>query len=204
MKYLFLGLFLTFFAHLTFAQRFGYVNSQLIVDKMPQYNEAKKEIDQVTVEWQKEIDILQQDLSNLRAAFEAEKVLFTDEMKQKRATEISEKEGEVRALQTKYFGFDGELFKKREQLLKNLQDKVFEATKKVARKRKLHFIFDKASDLSIVYSDPTYDFTQDVLVEMGLSTANTSPAKDGTNKPSQNDDDDKTETTDTEKGKGGK
>ena len=204
MKYLFLGLFLTFFAHLTFAQRFGYVNSQLIVDKMPQYNEAKKEIDQVTVEWQKEIDILQQDLSNLRAAFEAEKVLFTDEMKQKRATEISEKEGELRALQTKYFGFDGELFKKREQLLKNLQDKVFEATKKVARKRKLHFIFDKASDLSIVYSDPTYDFTQDVLVEMGLSTANTSPAKDGTNKPSQNDDDDKTETTDTEKGKGGK
>lgn len=204
MKHLFLGLFLTFFAHLTFAQRFGYINSQLIVDKMPQYNEAKKEIDQITVEWQKEIDIVQQDLNNLRAAFEAEKVLFTDEMKQKRATEISEKENEVRALQTKYFGFDGELFKKREQLLKNLQDKVFEATKKVARKRKLHFIFDKASDLSIVYSDPTYDFTQDVLVELGLSTSNTSPAKDGTNKSSQGDDDDKTETIDTEKGKGGK
>lgn len=204
MKHLFLGLFLTFFAHLTFAQRFGYINSQLIVDKMPQYNEAKKEIDQITVEWQKEIDVVQQDLTNLRAAFEAEKVLFTDEMKQKRATEISEKEGELRALQTKYFGFDGELFKKREQLLKNLQDKVFEATKKVARKRKLHFIFDKASDLSIVYSDPTYDFTQDVLVEMGLSTANTSPTKDGTNKSSQGDDDDKTETDNTEKGKGGK
>jgi outer membrane protein len=211
MKHILLGFLLVLSANLTFAQRFGYINSQIIVDKMPQYNEAKKEIDQLTTEWQKEIDLLQQDLSSSRASFEAEKVLLTEEMKKKRLEELAERENEVRSLQTKYFGFDGELFKKREQLLKNLQDKVFGAAKKIARKRKIHFIFDKASDLSIIYSDPTYDFTQDVLVELGLSTANTSPAKDGTNPPNNSPTNDKGNRTGDdntekggEKGKGGK
>lgn len=159
-------------ANTLFAQRFGYINSQLIVNKMPQYAEAKKEIDQATMQWQQEIDTLQQDLNRMRAAFEAEKVLFTDEMKLKRSAELTERDNELRALQTKYFGFDGQLFKKRDQLMRNLQEKVFEAAKKVARKRKIHFIFDKASDLAIIYSDTTYDFTSDILVEMGLGEVN--------------------------------
>ena len=164
-----------------FAQRFGYINSQLIVDKMPQYAEAKSEIEKATTQWQQEIDTLQQNLNRVRASFEAEKVLFTDEMKNKRVAEIAEKETEVRALQTKYFGFDGQLFKKRDQLMRNMQEKVFEAAKKIARKRKIHFVFDKASDLAIIYSDPTYDFTNDVLAEMGLGNTNVKTPEDNKN-----------------------
>jgi outer membrane protein len=173
-------------ANTAFAQRFGYINSQFIVDKMPQYAEAKKEIDQITTQWQQEIDTLQQDLNRIRAAFEAEKVLFTEDMKQRRMADIAEKENDLRALQNKYFGFDGQLFKKRDQIMRNLQEKIFEAARKVAKKRKIHFIFDKASDLAIIYSDSTYDFTNDVLAEMGLADANVKPNTKGTENNEQN------------------
>jgi outer membrane protein len=153
----------------TYAQRFGYINSQKIVEKLPQYAEAKREIETLTEQWQQEIDTLQLQVTQLRRDFEAEKVLFTDLQKQQKQEIIVEKENELKALQTKYFGFDGQLFKKRDELLKNVQEKVFQASQKVARKRKLHFIFDKASDLAIIYSDPIYDFTEDVMAELGLT-----------------------------------
>lgn len=154
------------------AQRFGYINSQLIIDKMPQYNAAKQELEKTATLWQQEIDTVQQELGRMRRDFEAEKVLFTEDMLQKRREAIVEKEDEARKLQNKYFGFDGLLFKKREELLRNIQDKIFEAAKKVARKRKIHFIFDKASDLAMIYTDQTYNFTDDVLAELGLGNTN--------------------------------
>jgi outer membrane protein len=154
------------------AQRFGYINSQVILNKMPQYKEAQQELDKTALGWQQEIDTLQQQLGRMRRDFEAEKVLLTEDMQQKRLTSLTDKEDEVRKLQTKYFGFDGLLFKKKDDLLKNIQDKVFDAAKKVAKKRKIHFIFDKASDLSMIYTDDTYNFTDDVLQELGLGNAN--------------------------------
>ncbi len=185
-----------------FAQRFGYINSQMITDKMPQYKEAQQELDKVVLVWQKEIDTLQQELGRMRRDFEAEKVLLTEDMQQKRTTALLDKEDEVRKLQSKYFGFDGLLFKKRDELLKNLQEKIFEAARKVARKRKIHFIFDKASDLSMIYTDPTYNFTDDVLAELGLGNANvkTPELKDGEKSGGNNSNEDNTIGTEDSKG----
>jgi outer membrane protein len=192
MKKLIFCLVMLFGIYPIYAQRFGYINSQKIVDKLPQYAEAKREIETLTEQWQQEIDTLQLQVTLLRRDFEAEKVLFTDLQKQQKLELITEKENELKALQTKYFGFDGQLFKKRDELLKNVQEKVFQATQKVARKRKLHFIFDKASDLSIVYSDPIYDFTEDVMAELGLTPKNqggiTNPKGDKNSNAASDDD----------------
>ncbi len=167
-KLLFVLFALMFFSFYANAQRFGYVDTQLIVDKMPDYATAQAQLDKMTEQWQKELEDKQKELGKMRLDFEAEKLLFTEEMKKQRIADLEAKEKDIRDFQTKTFGVEGLLFQKRVELMKPIQDKLAEAIAKVARKRKLSFIFDKAGDLSMVYSDPTHNYTEIVMEELGL------------------------------------
>ncbi len=153
---------------ITFGQRFGYVDTQVILNKMSEYANAKKELDNASLEWQKEIQNMHSALVEKKQNFEAEKVLFTEEMKKQKQTEIEADEKKIRDYQQKVFGFEGMLFQKREDLMRPIQEKIYVVTEKLARKRKISFIFDKSGDLTMIYADPTHDYTDMVLEEMGL------------------------------------
>jgi outer membrane protein len=154
------------------AQKFGYINSDFILNKMPEYAKAQSEIDQLSAAWQKEIEEMQKKVDGLYASYQAEQVLLTEEMKQERLDAIKKKEVELKDYQKKVFGFGGLFFLKKQELIKPLQDKVFDATEKVAKANRLAIIFDKAAELVMIYTDPRHDYTDFVLEELGLGDPN--------------------------------
>lgn len=157
-----------FFATQIQAQKFGYVDSEYILKKVPAYLTAQKEIDKISVQYQQEIEVMYKSLDSLFNAFRKEEVLLTEEMKRKRQDAIMLKEKEVKEYQKKIFGFEGLIFLKRQELIKPIQDQVFSAVKKVANTHHLQIVFDKASDLVMIYTNPTHDYTDYVLEELGL------------------------------------
>lgn len=167
MKSLFL-LLIVFGQTFGYAQKFGYINSEHILSKMPDYAKVAKELEAFAVTWQREIEGKQKEAATLRNALVAERVLLTTEMKQKRENEIAEKENEVQEYQKKVFGVGGLYFLKKTELIKPLQDKIFEAVEKVAKSHRLAILFDKADQLVMVYTDPRHDYTDFVLEEIGL------------------------------------
>ncbi|MFZ1806625.1 MAG: OmpH family outer membrane protein [Cyclobacteriaceae bacterium] len=154
------------------AQKFGYVDTDFILSKIPDYRKAQDEIDRLSAAWQKEIEEMQKGVEGMYNAFEAEQVLLTEEMRQERTTEIEKKEAELKEYQRKVFGFGGLFFLKKQELIKPLQDKVFEAVEKVAKSNRLTIIFDKAGELVMIYTDPRHDYTDFVLEELGLGDPN--------------------------------
>ncbi|MBX7124954.1 MAG: OmpH family outer membrane protein [Cyclobacteriaceae bacterium] len=170
-----LGLFLLFSVfglNFVFAQKFGYIDTDFILNKMPEYKKAQSEIDQISGAWQKEIDDLTSKLEALQLAYKAEEILLTDEMRADRQNEIKKKESELRDYQKKVFGFGGLFFLKKQELIKPLQDKVFDAVEKVAKANRLAIVFDKAAELVMIYTDPRHDYTDFVLEELGLGDPN--------------------------------
>jgi outer membrane protein len=163
-----------FFFGLTFAnaQKFGYMDSDFILNKMPEYGKAQAEIEQLLAAWQKEIEEMQTKVQASYSAYQSEQVLLTEEMKQERLTEIKKKETELKDYQKKVFGFGGIYFLKKQELIKPLQDKVFDAAGKVAKANRLAIIFDKAAELVMIYTDPRHDYTDFVLEELGLGDPN--------------------------------
>lgn len=151
----------------TFAQKIGYVDTEYILSKIPEYKAAQTELDNISIQWQKEIEAKYNEIDKMYKAYEAEQILLTEEMKLKRQQDIAAKEKEVKDLQKQRFGIDGELFKKRQSLVKPIQDKVYNAIKVIADKGAYSMIFDKASDLSILYSSPKLDKSDAVLKQMG-------------------------------------
>lgn len=154
------------------AQKFGYVDTDFILSKIPDYRKAQDEIDRLSAAWQKEIEEMQKGVEGMYNAFEAEQVLLTEEMRQERTAEIEKKEAELKEYQRKVFGFGGLFFLKKQELIKPLQDKVFEAVEKVAKSNRLTIIFDKAGELVMIYTDPRHDYTDFVLEELGLGDPN--------------------------------
>lgn len=150
------------------AQKFGYVDTEFIISKVPAYAQAQKELDAISETWQKEIEAQKKDLEKLHRTYQAEEVVLTEAMKKKRQDEILQKEQDIKAYQNKLFGFEGQLFKKRQELNKPVQDQVFEAVEKVAKKKQLGIIFDKSGDLTMLYTNPAHDYTEFVLEELGL------------------------------------
>ena len=150
------------------AQKFGYVDTEYVLKKLPEYNEAQKEIDKISVQYQKDIEAKYASLDSMFNAFRKEEILLTEEMKQKRQDQIMMKEKEIKEYQKKIFGFEGLVFLKRQELIKPVQDKVFAAVKKVAQGHNLQVVFDKASDLVMIYTNPTHDYTDYVLEELGI------------------------------------
>jgi outer membrane protein len=156
-------------ASVSFAQKMGYVDTDYILGKIPEYKAAQAEIDKTSADWQKEIEVKYGEIDKLYKIYQAESVLLTDDMRKKRENEIINKEKEVKELQKARFGVDGELFKKRMELVKPIQDKVYSAVKQVAEKSGLAFIFDKAGQVALLYSNSKYDKSEDVLTFMGYN-----------------------------------
>lgn len=150
------------------AQRYAIIDTKYILDKIPDYKEAQKALDQQSEIWQKEIDQKQAELDRMYRNFEAEQVMLSEELKKKREDELFMREKEVRDLQRKRFGFEGDLFKKREELVKPIQDKVYTAIQKIAVNRQYDFILDKSEGITVIFADPKLDRSEDVLKEIGV------------------------------------
>ena len=163
-----LALLLLFAASGAQAQKFGWVDSEFIMAKMPEYAKAQQELNLISDTWQKEIEAQRKDLEKLHRNYQAEEVVLTEAMKKKRQDEILKKEQDIKLYQNKQFGYEGQLFKKRQELNKPVQDKVFEAVEKVAKKKQLAVLFDKSGDLTMLYTNPAHDYTEFVLEELGL------------------------------------
>ena len=150
------------------AQRYAIVDTKYILDKIPDYKEAQKKLDQFSEQWQKEIDTKQGELDRMYRNFEAEQVLLSDELKKKREDELFVREKELRDLQRRRFGFEGDLFKRRQDLVKPIQDRVYNAIQKIAVNRQYDFILDKSEGITIIFADPKLDRSEDVLRELGV------------------------------------
>lgn len=155
-----------------FAQKFGYIDTDYILNKMPEYQEAKNEINTISLVWEEEIQQMYKQIEEMEVSLQAEEVLLTKEMKDDRKKEINEKWNEVKNYQKKIFGFEGLFFLKKKELIKPVQDKVFEAVEKMAKNHRLQIVFDKSGDLVIIYTNPIHDYTDYVLEELRLGDKN--------------------------------
>jgi outer membrane protein len=166
------------------AQKFAYVDSEYILDNMPEYKSAQQQLDRISVQWQKEIEAKFAEIDRMYKDFQAEAVLLTDEMKKKREEEIIEKEKAAKELQKQRFGKDGDLLKKRQELIKPLQDKIYNAIKELATLKNYAVVFDKSSDLTMLFTNPKYDVSDEVLENMGFTPGkNNSDDDDDSGKP---------------------
>jgi len=149
------------------AAKFGYVDTDYILSQIPEYKAAQTELDKTSIQWQKEIEGKYTEIDKLYKAYQADAVLLTDDMKKKRENEIINKEKEAKDLQKQRFGVDGELFKRRVELVKPIQDKVYNSIKTAAEKKGLGFVLDKSGQVSILYANAKYDISDDVLSLLG-------------------------------------
>lgn len=151
----------------SFAQKFAYVDTEYILNNIPTYETAKTQLDEFSKQWKEEIDVIKIAIDKMYKDYQSERVLLTEELRLKREEEIMNKEKEMRDLQQKYFGKDGSLFKKREELIKPLQDDIYNAIKEIAQEGSISVIFDTAENINMIYIEPRYDKSDDVLKKMG-------------------------------------
>lgn len=150
------------------AQKYAIIDTKYILEKIPEYKEAQTLLDKQAAEWQRDIDRMQQELDRMYKQFESEQVMLSDDLKQKRQDQIYVKEKEVRDLQRQRFGFEGDLFKKRQELIKPVQDRVYNAIQKLAVSRGYDFILDKSEGITVIFADPKLEKSDDVLKELGV------------------------------------
>lgn len=156
------------FAFATNAQRYAVIDSKYILDKLPEYKEAQKKLDLFSEQWQQEIDQKQAAMDKMYKDYEAEQVMLSEVLKKKREDEMYNKEKELRDLQKKHFGFEGDLFKKRQELIKPIQDRVYNAVQKLAVEKLYDFILDKSEGITVIFADPKLDKSDDVLKNLGV------------------------------------
>src|SRR5258708_1184585 len=168
MKKIILLIFFTFAGFTTFAQRFAFVDSDYILKHIPEYAAAQKQLAALSDQWQKEVDNRSQEIERLYKSYEADQVLMTADMKKRREVEISDKEKAVKDFQRQKFGPDGELSKKSSTLIKPIQDRLTKAIQAVAESYYLDMIFDKNSEVIMLYANPHYDKSADVITRLGL------------------------------------
>ena len=149
-------------------QRYAVIDTKYILERIPAYKEADAKLKLVVEQWQKEIDDLQVQLDKMYKNYESEQFMLTDALKKKREDELFEKEKQVRDLQKKRFGYEGDLFKERQRLIKPVQDKVYDAIQKIATSRSYDFVLDKSEGITIIFADPKLDKSDDVLKELGI------------------------------------
>lgn len=152
----------------TMAQKFAYVDTDYVLTSIPTYESAQEQLDIMSSDWQAEVEAQYAEIEKLYKEFQAEKVLLTEDMKQKREAEIIEKERMVKDLQKKYFGPEGDLFRKRKELIEPIQTDIFNAIKEIATDGNYDFIFDASGGANFLYSDPKYDKSDLVLEKLGF------------------------------------
>jgi outer membrane protein len=164
--------FIIFGLNFVNAQRFGYIDTDFILNKMPEYKKAQEEVDRLSGLWEKEIMAMSKGIESMYGSLQAEQVLLTEAMRKERTDAIKKKEAELKEYQKKVFGFGGLFFLKKQELIKPIQDKVWDAVDKIAKKNSLAIVFDKSGELVMIYTDPRYDYTDFVLEELGLGDPN--------------------------------
>jgi len=155
------------FTGATYAQKFAFVDSEYILKNIPSYNAAQEELNTLSEKWEAEVAEQYEAIQEMYKSYKAERVLLSEEMRQKREDEIIAKEKAVKELQQKYFGPEGDLFKQREELVQPIQDAVYKAVKELTAEGGYAIIFDTASGASILYSNPRYDKSDEILERMG-------------------------------------
>jgi len=151
------------------AQKFAYVDTQYILDNIPEFAEAQAQLDELSEQWQKELEIKFAEVDKMYKDYQAQSVLLPEDMKKKKEQEIVDAEKEVKNLQRQRFGKDGDLFKKRQELVKPIQEKVYNAIQEIATNNNYAIIFDKGGSLSMMYANPKYDVSDEVLDKLGAS-----------------------------------
>lgn len=148
-------------------QKFAFVDTEYILQNIPEYGDAQEQINQLSTKWEKEIKALKTKVDALQREYQTESVLLTDEQKRKKEEEISAKEQEMMTLQMDYFGPEGQLFTKRIELIQPIQEKIYNAINQIALIKNYAFVFDKASGATILYCNEKNDISDDVLDEIG-------------------------------------
>ena len=166
MKSFLLALFILFGTSFAFSQKYAYIDSDYILENLTEYKDAKEKLDKLADRWTKEIEERYAILKLKKDNFAREEILLPAEEKQKRKEEIEKLETEVMEVQKMRFGVKGDYFQKRQELIKPIQDKIFEAIQSVATKRNFSFVFDKANQSNLVYADPKMDISSDVIKEL--------------------------------------
>lgn len=155
----FIALFFTTFA---LAQRIAYVDVNAVLESIPEYQKAQEQLDKIATQWRQEIAQQQDVIKGLYSKYQAEQVMLSEEMKKQREDDILNKEKEVRELQRRKFGPEGDLFKKREELVKPIQEKVYTAIERYATDRGFEYIFEKGSASGMLFADKKFDKTEDL------------------------------------------
>ncbi len=168
-------------------QKYGFVDTKYILEAIPEYKSAQQQLDRLAENWQKEIEAMQQEIEKMRQDYQAESILLTDDMKKKREDKIVKKDKEIRDLQKQRYGKDGDLMKRRQELVKPIQDRIFTTIKVVSEKKNYSAVFDINSDLTILYINPKNDISDEILKEMGYAPDKNAPKSinepTGTTKP---------------------
>jgi outer membrane protein len=151
-----------------FAQKYAIIDTRYILDKLPDYKTAQSQLDDIAAGWQKDIDAKQKELDDMYKAYEAEQVMLSDDLKKKREDQLFNKEKDLRDLQRKRFGFEGDLFKKRQELIKPIQDRVYNSVQKISVQRGYDFVLDKSEGITIIFADPKLDKSEDILRDLGV------------------------------------
>ena len=165
-------LFFTVISINSYSQKFGYVNSEFILNSMPEYKEALSEIENLSKAWEKEVSEMYIDVEKKEVILKNEEILLTKEMYEEKRIELDEEWNEVRSYQQKVFGFEGLYFLKKKELIQPIQDILFESIERVAKKNRLQIIFDKSSEPVLLYTNPIHDYTDYVLEDLGLTEKN--------------------------------
>ncbi len=152
----------------TYAQRYAVIDTRYILNKLPEYQDADKKLQQISEQWQKEIDDKQADLNQMYKNYDAEQYMLSDELKKKREDELFNKEKELRDLQKKRFGYEGDLFTERQKLVKPIQDKVYNAVQKMAVANNYDFVLDKSEGITVIFADPKLDKSDQILQALGI------------------------------------
>lgn len=167
-KFLLLALGIALFSFAAEAQKYAVIDTKYILNKLPDYSAAEKRLEQLSIQWQAELDTMQTRLDRMYKNYDAEQYMLSDELKKKREDELFNREKELRDLQKKRFGYEGDLFRERQKLVKPIQDKVYNAVQKLAIGRGYDFILDKSEGITVIFADPKLDKSDDILRELGI------------------------------------
>jgi len=164
-----LGIFIIAFFGVasSYAQKYAFVDTEYILNNIPDYKAAQEQIDKLSAQYESEVKGLYDERDKMVKEYQAEKVLLTDEVKAKREAQIVTKDQDAKKMQNDYFGEEGLLFKKRQELIKPIQDKIYDAVKALANEGGYAVIFDSASGPTILYTNPRYDISDEVLQRLG-------------------------------------
>ncbi|MDL2221843.1 OmpH family outer membrane protein [Parabacteroides sp. OttesenSCG-928-N08] len=151
------------------AQKFALIDMEYILKNIPAYEMANEQLTQLSKKWQIEVEAIQQEAQNMYKTYQSDLVFLSPEMKTKREEEIVKKEQEAQDLKRKYFGPEGELYKRRESLMKPIQDEIYEAVEEIANDNGFQLILDRASAVSVIFASPKIDVSNEVLNKLGYS-----------------------------------